>query len=790
MTAPGVPRPNRFVGQPIRRTEDARLLTGQGTFIADFHLPDMLHAAILRSPVAHARVMALDTRAARAVPGVRAVLTAADLGEIPCIPMRMARAAGCENFLQPVIAADRVRYAGEPLAIVLATTRAIAEDALERIEPTFDPLPVIASMDASQQEETLLFPARGTNRSAGYHVGAGDVAAAFDAAAYTRLERFSVQRHTAVPMETRGLVAAWDASRGHMQVWGAAKVAFLNRRVLAGMLGVAETAVDLIELDVGGGFGVRGEFYPEDFLIPFAARCAGRPVRWIEGRGEHLLATNHARDLDCTLEIACAADGTILGLRGLLRSDMGAYVRTNGIVSVGRAAQFLPGPYRIPNIAIEVRALLTNKTPVGSYRGPGRFEANFFRERLLDMAASDLGIDPASFRRKNLIRRSEMPYAAGKLVPWEGPAVFDSGDYPAVFERCLSTLGWTEKQSLQGRTIDGRRRGIGLACHVESGGGGSREHAKLAIGEDGTVAVHTGSSATGQGIATSFAQIAADALSLPLDRVRVRQGSTTLLSDGVGSFHGRSLVMGGSAIINAAAALLTQVRLAAASRYGCEPDAVVIDGEVVLAAGVSSTFVDYAGVAADGVFASEGLTYSYGTHAAHVAVDVETGCVTVLDYVAVDDAGRVVNPLIVQGQKHGAIVQGIGGTLMEHLVYDTEGQLLTGSLADYGLPRAGDVPSLNVTVLELCAAAGNPLGAKGAGEDAIGPVAAAICNAVAAALVDLGVQPRDLPLTPLRVWASLQGLAKEPCSENDSGPSRAIPQHHENPDAYCNTNLP
>jgi aerobic carbon-monoxide dehydrogenase large subunit len=752
-----VTRPNRLVGQPIRRTEDARLLQGRGTFIADFRLPDMLHAAILRSPLAHARVTALHTDAARMLPGVVAVLTAADIGTIPRIPMRMARAPGCENFLQPVIAGDTVRYVGEPLAVVLAIRPAIAADALECIEPVFESLPVIASMDASCQVETLLFPEHGTNRAAGYHVGIGDAATAFATAAYTRREHFTVQRHTAVPLETRGLVAAWDASQAYLQLWGAAKVAFLNRRVLAGMLGVAETAIDLIELDVGGGFGVRGEFYPEDFLIPFAARHAGRPVRWIEGRGEHLLATNHARDLACDLEIACAADGTILGLRGLLCGDMGAYVRTNGIVSVGRAAQFLPGPYRIPHVAIEVQALLTNKTPVGSYRGPGRFEANFFRERLMDMAASDLGMNPADFRRKNLITRSEMPYAAGKLVPWEGPAAYDSGDYPTVFEHCLAAAGWAEKQSLQGRTIDGKRHGIGLACHVESGGGGSREHARLSIGQDGVVAVHTGSSAAGQGIATSFAQIAADALSLPLHRVCVRHGSTTLLSDGVGSFHGRSLVMGGGAIIRAAATLLQQVQRAAAARFGGAPEDVVIDGDDVLAGGSRSTLADYADVSADGVFANDGPTYSYGTHAAHVAVDVETGQITLHAYVAVDDAGRVVNPLIVQGQKHGAIVQGIGGTLMEHLVYDGQGQLLSGSLADYALPRAGDLPGLDVTVLELCGSGGNPLGAKGAGEDAIGPVAAAIGNAVAAALADLGWQPRTLPLTPFRLWSSIHG---------------------------------
>lgn len=345
-----------------------------------------------------------------------------------------------------------------------------------------------------------------------------------------------------------------------------------------------------------------------------------------------------------------------------------------------------------------------------------------------------------------------MPYAIGTLVPWEGPGSYDSGDYHATFERCLAAIGWTDRHAYQGRTIEGYRHGIGLACHVESGAAG-RECARVTVMEHGTVALHVGSSAAGQGIATSFAQICADALLLPLDRVTVAHGSTTLLEDGVGTFHGRSLAIGGSAVLNAASNLLDKLRMAASRRFGCTAEAVSVEDGRVWAGEHSASLAEFTGLAAAGVFANKGPTYSCGTHAAHVAVDVETGRVRLVAYAAVDDVGRMVNPLIVHGQKHGAIVQGIGGALLEHLAYDGNGQLLAGSLTDYALPRADDVPSLDVAVLELCRSPGNALGAKGAGEDAIGPVGAAIGNAVAAALADLGAQPRALPLTPQRVRA-------------------------------------
>ncbi len=567
-----------------------------------------------------------------------------------------------------------------------------------------------------------------------------------------------MQRHTALPMEPRGLVAEWHD--GRLTLFGAAKVPFPNRRILAQQLGLPEDAIRMVENDVGGGFGVRGEFYPEDFLIPFAARFVGRPVKWIEDRREHLIATNHARDVSCTLEIACSRDGAILALRGHAKADVGAYLRTNGATGARNTAQILSGPYRVPNIHMQVSLHLTNKTPVGTYRGPGRFEADFFRERLFDMAAGDLGIDCVAFRRRNLIAESEMPYALAKVVELDLGTATDSGDYRRTFERCLAEIGWASKAPLHGKPIDGRYHGTAIGCYFEGGASGPREHARLVLESDGTVSVHVGSSANGQGLETAFAQIAADALEIPMARIRgVFHGSTDLLPQGFGTYSSRSIVMGGSAILAAAAKLREIIRAAAARRLGCDAKEVeIVEGEVRVDAGASGrTFVPLSeiakdGIVADGTYASPHRTYSYGAHAAHVAVDPATGHVEVLDYVAVEDVGRIINPAMLHGQAIGAIVQGLGGVFLEHLVYDEHGQLLTGSLADYLMPSASDFSVVRAVALEEKPAPHNPLGAKGAGEGGIIPVGGVIANAVAAALRPLGVEPRELPLSPPKVW--------------------------------------
>jgi carbon-monoxide dehydrogenase large subunit len=757
---------NRYIGSPVERIEDLRFLRGRGEFIGDLRRGGMLHAAVLRSPMAHGHLRGLDAMAARAMPGVRAVITAAEIGPVPRIPLRLLPLPGTERFLQPVIAANRVRYVGEPIAVVLADSAALAEDGVGAIALDIEELPPVTDSRASAQHDMLLFEESGTNLAMTFTAATGDAEAAFRDADYVRRERFQVQRHTALPMEPRGVLAEWDMAKGRMTVLGAAKVPFFNRDTLAAMLGLASMDVDLIENDVGGGFGARGEFYPEDFLIPFAARHVGRPVRWIEDRREHLTAMNHAREADCEAEIACRRDGTIVGLRGEVFIDLGAYVRTNGLIAPRTLAQFFSGPYRVPNIHITSTALLTNKTPAGTYRAPGRYEASFFCERLIELAAGDLGIDSAEMRRRNLIGAAEMPYKLPRLEPG-GPAVdteCDSGDYREALERCLSEFGWAEKRDLQGRLIDGRYHGIAVACFIEGSGAGPKETARLELEPDGTVAVYVGSAAVGQGLETVMAQIAADTLGLPLDQVRVFHGSTPYLQEGYGAFASRSTILGGSAVFEGAKALLEKIRVAAAARFGVSAaDVELVDGRGRISDGRSVAFADLAaeGLQVDAAFANNNrLSYSYGSAAAYVAVDPGTGHVELLDYLVVEDVGRIVNPLTLHGQAIGGVVQGLGGAFMENLVYDASGQLLTGTLADYLIPTATDYPRIRAIALENYPSPSNPLGVKGAGEGAIIPVGGLMANAVANALASFGAKPNQLPLSPARVW--LMGSTQKP----------------------------
>src|SRR5215472_12777203 len=755
-------RTNVFIGSAIERVEDLRLLRGRGQFVDDLNRQNLLHAVILRSAVAHGRIRSIDTAAPRELPGVHAVITAAEIGApVPTIPLRQDSSPEFKPFEQPVLAHDKVRYVGEPIAVVLADSAAAAEDALDAIAVTIEPLPAVATSAAARSDRSLLFEAAGTNCALTLSGVRGDADSAFKDAAFVRREKFAVQRHGAVPMEPRGLLAEWDAACGELTIYGAAKVAFLNRRILAKQMDMAERAIRMVENDVGGGFGARGEFYPEDFLIPFAARFSGRPVKWIEDRREHLAATNHAREAECELEIACDKDGTIRALRGHAFTDQGAYIRTNGPTAARNVAQVLSGPYRIPHIRIDVSLLMTNKTPAGTYRGPGRYEADFFRERLFDIAAAELGLDPVDFRRRNLLTEAEMPHRLATVEPLGIESETDSGDYAMTLARCLDEIAWAAKTKVQGKLIDGRYRGTAVGCYLEGGASGPKETARLVVAPDGKVSVYTGSSSIGQGLETVCAQIAADALEMPMDDIRgVFHGSTDHVSDGCGSYSSRAVVMGGNAILAAAAKLRDEIRAAAARRWGCAASAVTIDAGVVLGPKQQTLPLSaFCGAEAESTYASNKRTYSYGAHAAHVAVDPKTGHVELLDYVAVEDAGRIINPLTLHGQVVGAIVQGLGGAFLEHFVYDEDGQLLTGSFADYLLPTASDFPHIRAIALEEKPSPNNPLGAKGAGEGGIIPVGGVIANAVASALASLGVEPRALPLSPPTVWELIRERA-------------------------------
>jgi carbon-monoxide dehydrogenase large subunit len=760
------PSLNTFIGSAVERIEDLRLLRGRGQFIDDLAPDGVLHAVILRSPVAHGRIRTIDASAARERPGVLAVITASNIGaDVPVIPMRQEPLPALQYYLQPVIAHQKVRYVGEPVAMVVAESAALAEDALDSINLDIEVLPAAANRETARKDEIILFEQAGANVATTVTAVRGDVERAFRDAPYVRRERFSVQRHAAVPMETRGLLAQWDVAHQQLSVSGVAKVPFPNRRMLAKMMGLPEQSIRMLEYDVGGGFGARGEFYPEDFLVPFAARLLGRPVKWVEDRRENLMACNHARDAECELEIACTREGTILGLRGRAYTDVGAYLRTVGATASRNIAQVMSGPYRIPDIRVDVSLVVTNKTPSGTYRGPGRYEADFFRERLLDMAARDLGIDRVEFRRRNLVSAAEMPYRLAKVLDPDIETECDSGDYRATLDRCLEEIGWAEKTKMQGKLIDGRYRGLAIGCYIEGGASGPRENARLVLEPDGSVVVYVGSSSVGQGVETVFAQIAADALELPMERVKdVFHGSTDHLGEGFGSYSSRSVVMGGSAILAAATRLREAIRVAAASRLGWQPEEVKIDHDSAVGPdrrSIALKDLADAGISADGTYSSSKRTYSYGAHAAHVAVDPKTGHVELIDYVAVEDVGRIINPRTLHGQCVGAIVQGLGGALLEQFVYDDDGQLLTGSFADYLTPTASDFPTIRTIALENAPSPNNPLGAKGAGEGGIIPVGGVIANAVAAALSSLGVEPRELPLSPPRVWQLIREAQKQ-----------------------------
>lgn len=754
--SPGDPIRNAYVGSPVKRLEDLRLLPGRGRFVDDITRENLLHAVILRSPIAHGLVRSIDTSAAKKMPGVYAVITAVGLGDdIPLVPLRLMPMDELKPLGQPVIARDKVRYVGEAVAVVLADNPARAEDALSAIAVDIEPLQAVANRHDAVAGESLLFDDWGSNEAITYTATKGDVASVFETADYVRRAQFATQRHLALPMEPRGILADWDVDTERLTVEGAAKVPFANRKILAAMMGLSETSIDMIESDVGGGFGARGEFFAEDFLIPFASRFTGRPVKWIEDRRDHLLTMGHAREMDCDIEIACASDGTILGLRGEVWVDAGAYYRTNGTISPRNVAQFMSGPYRVPHVDIQSHAMLTNKAPIGTYRGPGRFEADYFRERFFDIVAGELGIDQVDFRRRNLVVEAEMPYPISTIRPVEREEEFDSGDYLMTLDRCLKEFGWADKEKLRGQLIDGVYHGLAVACFIEGGAAGPSENAKVALQRDGSVHVFVGSTAVGQGVLTVLTQIAADALELPIEQVKLFHGSTTYVSEGFGSYHSRSTVMGGSAILLAVEKLVEHIRDAAADRLNCPVDSLdVVDGTVKAEDGRAVAF----GELMDNVpeveetFHNHKHTYAYGSVAAHVTVDPNTGHVELIDMLMVEDVGRIVNPMTLHGQAIGAMVQGLGGAFLEHMIYDENAQVVTGTLADYLVPQSSNFPNIRAIMLEEKPSPINPLGVKGGGEGGILSCGGLMANAVASALESFDVQPNELPLSPSYIW--------------------------------------
>jgi CO/xanthine dehydrogenase Mo-binding subunit len=797
-----------YVGRRVRRLEDPRLLVGTGSFADDEDRPGQLWMRVVRSPVAHAELTAVDTADALALDGVRAVLTGADLS-LPPIPVRVSPDPGALlPYLQPVLAAGRVRYVGEPVAAVVADDPYLAEDGADLVGIDFaDIAPAGDARAACGPGAPRLFSQ--PNEVAAITASFGDVAAAFRDAAHVVDMDVTVGRQTAVPIEPRSLLAEWDPATGSLDFWGATKVPHFNRRVIAGMLGVPPERLRMHRCDAGGGFGVRGELYPEDILVAYLARLLRRPVKWTEDRAEHLVSVNHSRDQVHHIAGAFDAAGRLLGMRDEIWHDNGAYIRTHGLTVPELTISMLPGPYRMAAFEATAHVAVTNKTPCGTYRAPGRYEGTFARERMLDAAAARLRIDPVELRRRNLLGPGELP-CDRSLRALGTDVVLDEGDYPGLLDRALAESGYASwAREAAGRRAAGRLTGTGAAVFLEKSGLGPYEVAEVRIDSSGGVQVMVGGTSLGQGIETVVAQIAADALGTCPERVRVVAGDTGLLSDGVGSWASRSTVVGGSAVHLAAEATAAQARGAAAVLLGADPaDLCLAGGRVSLAspglagsaaqgtapagvagqrraraasrgwpnapgqdsgpAGHAATSVSLGEIAAaladrpDGLdlppgplgarrkFAVDHMTYPYGVHLAQVEIDPGTGGVTVLRYFVAYEVGRAINPATVEGQIIGGALQGIGGALFEEVAYGPDGQPLTASLIDYLLPSAGEAPEVMTLVTEDHPSASNPLGAKGAGEGGITAAGAAIASAVGDALGAPGA-PVRLPLTPERV---------------------------------------
>ncbi|MGA8964035.1 MAG: xanthine dehydrogenase family protein molybdopterin-binding subunit [Pseudolabrys sp.] len=748
----------KFIGRSVPRLEDRPLLTGQGRFAADISFPGQWTMRVVRSPAAHGNIRSIDASAALTLPGVHAIWTHADVAQIPPIPFRLTGLKQLEPYRQLVLAKDVVRYVGEPIAAIFAENAYVAEDAAELLELSIESLEatMLATAPPGSYAREL------TTEPGVLRKTYGDVDAAFrDAHAVISLE-LSIGRHSGVPLETRGAIARYDEPRDVLELHGAAKVPHWNRDTIAQMLGRKKETVQLYEGHVGGGFGIRGEIYPEDVLVCAAALKFKRPIKWIEDRREHLIAANHSREQHHHVRAAIDAQGRILGIDDEFFHDNGAYMRTHAATVPDLAAAMLPGPYRVPAYRATAHIRLTNKTPCGTYRAPGRYESTFVRERLLDAIAAKVGVDKVEIRKRNLINKSAMPYTLG-LDTLGTQIVYDSGDYAMLLDKALKAAGWDDLQKQLGeRRKNGETVGAGVAMFVEKSGLGPFDTVRVEIKPDGKIEVITGVASIGQGVETVIAQICADTLGVDYANIRVTHGQTDRIARGMGAFASRVTVMCGEATRLAADKLRTRVLEAAAELMQSRADALdIVNGDIVRAhgPGPSMPLAELArtlpaGLSAEDTFESTHMVYPYGVHVAAVRVDTDTGNVAIERYVIAYDIGKAVNPKLVEGQIAGGMAQGVGGALLEEFRYDENGEPLSVTFADYLMPTAREVPEISILVSEDAPSPLNPLGLKGAGEGGANPVGAVIASAIDDALQRPGLVTQ-LPVTPQRLKAAI-----------------------------------
>jgi aerobic carbon-monoxide dehydrogenase large subunit len=769
-----------YTGQPLKRFEDPRLLTGRGSFVDDIQLPDMLYAAALRSPHAHARIRSIDVSAARSLPGVVAVLTGADIaGVLGDVPTR-AMVGGWEidelkPVEQPVLARGKVCYVGQPVALAVARERYVARDAVALIEVDYEPLtPVLDPFAAMQADATLIHAEIGTNVGLRICHEGGDLGAAFAQADRVVQQRYHVPRLAPAPLETRGVVAYYQPREDFLTVWNSTQGPHRVRRHLAQLLHRPEDRMRVIAPDVGGGFGEKGCMFPEEVSIPYLSLLLRRPVKWVEDRQENMLAF-HGRGHTVDVEAAGKNDGSILGIRVRIVADLGAYFLLSTSAVPFLASHRIAGPYKTPAMRVEVLGVLTNKPPTGAYRGAGGPEAAFCMERTVDLIARELDLDPAEVRYRNLIPPDAFPYTTPTGV------TYDSGDYQRGLDRALALAEyarWRER-ARQTRHSQGPLLGVGLATVVKASGAYGEvrvDSAQVRIEPSGHITAYTGVSPHGQGSETTFAQIVADELGVSPAEVRVLHGDTAVYPSGGGTGASRGLSVGGSAVYAVAQEARHKLARIASHLLHCSAEDVAFQEGRVFDRNHPSRSLSFSEVAAaahnkdllptgvepglefTGTYTLPGNPYAFGAHMAVVEVDRETGDIKILRYVAVHDCGRIINPKLVEGQVYGGIAQGIGQALIEGVVYTPEGQPLTGSLLDYALPKAEQLPQLILETMETPSPT-NPLGVKGVGELPTVAAPVAIANAVMDALSGVGVRHIDTPLTSQKIWHALHGGA-------------------------------
>jgi aerobic carbon-monoxide dehydrogenase large subunit len=785
------PRKPSFVGRSIPRREDHRLLTGRGQFIADLALPRMLHAAFVRSPVAHARIRSVDLSRAASAPGVAYVLSGADLAKLlPPVPdtqLSLPRKWTTQvqhkfiNPQQPLLAHDKVRHVGEAVAVILAESRYAAEDAAQLVSLDLDPLPAVVDPEAALRAGApVIHDKFATNLIGAFTIGKGDVDAALARAPHKLKRRFHHHRYAAAPMECRGVVGVHDPRTDSVTIWSATQVVHWVRREAASVLQLPEARVRCLALDVGGGFGLKGHVYPEDLLIPFLARRTGRPVQWIEDRREHLMCSCHSRDQIHDVEVGFDGDGRILALRDRFVVDCGAW-NPIGAGVVYNTAVHLPGPYKIGAIALDARIAATNKVPNAPYRGAGRPEAAFAMERVIDLVARELDLEPAEVRLRNMIRADEMPYRVG--IPYRDgePIVYDGGDYPAALNKALAAIGGVAAFRARQRAAwpDGRYLGLGIGCYVEGTGVGPFESATVRIDPSGKIFVSSGACPQGQGMETIFAQVVADAWSVDPDDVVMALADTAAISIGFGTIASRSTVTLSAAIHGASDRLRPKVFAIAANVLECAASDLELRNGAVGIVGVPGAELPLArlaqaarpgwdhgrpagidaGLEETFYYEPPTVTWSYAVHAAIVEVDIELGHVRIETYAIAHDCGVAVNPMLVEGQIVGGAAQGIGGALLEEFNYDSSGQLLTGSFMDYMLPTACEIPRMQL-IHQHSPSPLNPLGVKGVGEG--GPIAppAVIANAVGDALRAFKAEFNRTPIKPQQIEEAVRSAPR------------------------------